>query len=160
MKSISLVCVIALISVSFFACGPKSFDPLPATGKIDTSKTLTPITTLVGNWNIVTDTISYQGNSVMYHGTPADHYIFTKYGNLFVKEGLNNLIDTAQYVISAAKNQVAWVYTYISVNGVSSTQLSDSPPFNITSVDSVSLVLTSNLSTAQGLRYEQITFKK
>ncbi|MDB5022388.1 MAG: hypothetical protein JWP78_143 [Mucilaginibacter sp.] len=96
----------------------------------------------------------------MYHGTATDHYKFTKYGNLYINEGLENLIDTAVYTLSSISNQVSWVNNYLSVNGVSNTNQSSSLPFVITSVDSVSLVLTQGVSTSQGPRYEQIKFKK
>ena len=142
------------------SCAKKS-TPIPNyTGKVDTNKTLITNKALVGNWNIVTDTISFQGNNIMYHGTPADHYNFTKYGNLYIKEGLQNFTDTAVYDISSINFQVSWINNYISVNGAVSTIPSNSPPYAITTLDSANLVLTSNYQTAQGQRYEQIKFKK
>ena len=96
----------------------------------------------------------------MYHGVAGDYYKFTKYGNLYVNEGLNKLIDTAIYGITTTTNQVNWVNNYISVNGVVSINQSLSPPFVITKVDSANLILTSSVSTTAGPRYEQIVFKK
>src|SRR6202000_1637637 len=97
--------------------------------KADTSKTLISDLRLVGNWNIITDTISYQGNNTKYHGVAADHYIFTKYGNLFINEGLESFVDTAVYAIASIQNSVSWVNTYVSVNGVSTTNQSISLPY-------------------------------
>jgi hypothetical protein len=130
--------------------------------KADTNFTLITDTTLVGKWTIVSDTISYLGTNTMYHGTPSDHYYFTKWGNLFINEGLNNLVDTAVYAISISNSQsiVSWTNSYISVNGNVSRVQSSSSPYGITSVNTTSLVLTSNIQTIQGPRYEQITFKK
>ena len=96
----------------------------------------------------------------MYHGTPADYYKFTKFGNLYINEGLQNYVDTAVYTISSISNEVEWVNTYYSANGVSTRVQSVTGPFIITSVDSVKLVLTSNISTTVGPRYEQVVFKK
>jgi hypothetical protein len=163
MKSISIACVIVTLIAGFSACKLDTMKPAKITdGKSDTNFTLITDTTLVGKWTIVTDTISYLGTNTMYHGTVSDHYYFTKWGNLFINEGLNSLVDTAVYAISIAnsQNQVSWTNSYISVNGVASRAQSFSSLYNITSVNTTSLVLTSNIQTIQGPRYEQITFKK
>jgi hypothetical protein len=96
----------------------------------------------------------------MYHGVANDHYIFTKYGNLYINQALDNYVDTAIYAITSINYSVSWVSTYTSVNGVSSTTQTSSVPYSITSVDTASLVLTSNVQTTGGPRYEQIKFKK
>lgn len=128
--------------------------------KVDTSTTLVSNTQLVGNWQVVTDTISVPGNTIMYHGTAYDQFKFTKYGNLYISVGLEHLIDTAVYSITSITNQVSWVNSYVSVNGQSTTIASTTGPYTITSVDTASLVLTSNVQTPGGIRYEQIKFKK
>jgi hypothetical protein len=161
MKNLFLLCLVAVFSIWFSSCQVNNISPQQSIViKNDTSTTLIQNIALVGYWNIVTDTISYQGNNVMYHGTAADHYIFTKYGNLYIKEGLDNLIDTAIYNINSLTYSTSWVNSYLSVNGVISTTASSSAPFAITSVDTASMVLTSNYSTGSGQRYEQLTFKK
>lgn len=159
MKYIYTLSFIVIITMAMVSCSKSKVTPMN-TSKVDTSTALISSKLLVGNWNIVTDTISYNGSNVMYHGTPTDYYKFTKYGNLYINEGLERYIDTAVYSISSINNQVSWVNHYISINGVSNTIQSSSQPFVITSVDSVSLVLTQNVSTSQGPRYEQIKFKK
>ena len=160
MKTLYPIVLISVISISLFSC-MKNNDMVPYTPiRQDTSKTLITNTKLVGNWKIVTDTISFGGSYVMYHGVAGDYYKFTKYGNLYVNEGLNKLIDTAIYGITTTTNQVNWVNNYISVNGVVSINQSLSPPFVITKVDSANLILTSSVSTTAGPRYEQIVFKK
>jgi hypothetical protein len=159
MKYIYLLPLVAIVALIITSCSKSNVKPTTST-KVDTSKTLIEDIRLVGNWNILTDTISYQGSNIMYHGVAADHYIFTKYGNLYINEGLENFVDTAVYSIASITNSVSWINTYVSVNGVFTTTQSISLPYSITSVDTTSLVLTSNASTAQGLRYEQITFKK
>lgn len=126
----------------------------------DTSKTLITNTKLVGNWKIVTDTISFGGSNVMYHGVAGDYFKFTKYGNLYVNEGLDKLIDTAVYAISTTSNQVNWINNYTSLNGVVTINQSLAPPFVITKVDTANLILTSSISTTSGPRYEQLVFKK
>src|SRR3954470_13660214 len=102
MKNLLLLCAIAFIAIGFSSCSLDNVNPqqpnVPITGKSDTSTTLIANTSLVGTWNIVTDTVSYLTNS-MYHGTPTDHYIFTKYGNLYINNGFNSQIDTAVYTI-------------------------------------------------------------
>jgi len=159
MKSIYTIPLIAAIAIIMSSCSKTKVTPV-TTKKVDTSTTLVSNRELVGNWNIVTDTISYQGNNIMYHGTPADHYKFTRYGNLYINEGLQNLIDTAVYTISSITNQVAWVNNYFSVNGTVVPYQTSTPSYVITAVDSVKLVLTQNAATASGIRYEQIVFKK
>ena len=160
MKTLYPIVLISVISISLFSC-MKNNDMVPYTPiRQDTSKTLITNTKLVGNWKIVTDTISFGGSYVMYHGVAGDYYKFTKYGNLYVNEGLNKLIDTAIYGITTTTNQVNWVNNYISVNGVVSINQSLSPPFVITKVDSANQILTSSVSTTAGPRYEQIVFKK
>jgi hypothetical protein len=160
MKTLYPIALIAVISISISSC-LKNSDIVPFTPtRQDTNKTLITNTKLVGNWKIVTDTISFGGSSVMYHGIATDYYKFTKYGNLYINEGLNKLIDTAIYGITTTTNQVNWVNNYTSVNGVVSINQSLSPPFVITKVDSANLILTSSVSTTAGPRYEQIVFKK
>ena len=163
MKSISAACVIVMLIAGFSACKLDTVKPTKITnGKSDTNFTLITDTTLVGKWIIVTDSISYLGTNTMYHGTATDHYYFTKWGNLYINEELNSLVDTAVYNISIAnsQSQVSWTNSYISVNGVSSREQSFSSIYNITSANTTSLVITSNVQTIQGPRYEQIKFQK
>ncbi|WP_426671622.1 hypothetical protein ACPPVU_10325 [Mucilaginibacter sp. McL0603] len=159
MKYIYLLPLVAIVALIITSCSKSNVKPTTST-KADTSNTLTADIRLVGNWNILTDTINFQGNGTIYHGVATDHFIFTKYGNLYIKEGLANLIDTAVYSVASITNSVSWINTYISVNGAFSTIHSQSLPYVITKLDTASLILTSNASTAQGPRYEQITFKK
>ena len=159
MKYIYLLPLAAIVALIITSCSKSNVKPTTST-KADTSNTLITDIRMVGNWNILTDTISFQGNGTMYHGVATDHFIFTKYGNLFINEGLESFVDTAVYAIASIPNSVSWVNSYISVNGVSTTTQSISLPYVITSVDSVSLVLTSNATTSQGPRYEQLIFKK
>ncbi|HVV56581.1 MAG TPA: hypothetical protein VHC47_14705 [Mucilaginibacter sp.] len=153
-----LLCVI--LFASFIGSCSKGNDiPTEVSPKLDTSSTLISNTELVGKWNILTDSLSFQGNNTMYHGTSADHYIFTKYGNMYVKENFGgSVIDTAIYGISSS-NVLNWLNIYTNVNGVASTSPTNSPPFSIV-LDADSLTLTSNVSTSTGQRYEQIKFIK
>ena len=159
MKTIYSVSFIAIISAAVFSCSKSSVPPTTIT-KVDTSKTLISDIRLVGYWDIVTDTISYNGNTIMYKGSPGDYYKFTKYGNLYIAESLENLVDTAIYQISSTTNQVGWTNIYTRINGVATTQTSTTSPFVITSVDTAKMVLTQNAQTTAGPRYEQVTFKK
>jgi hypothetical protein len=163
MKSIFIAFVIVTLIAGFSACKLDTMKPTKITdGKSDTNFTLITDTTLVGKWTIVTDTISYLGTNTMYHGTASDHYYFTKWGNLFINEGLNSLVDTAVYNIAIENSQkgVSWINSYISVNGNATREQSVSSIYAITSVSATSLILTANIQTIQGPRYEQITFKK
>jgi hypothetical protein len=159
MKFIYTALFITISSITFFSCSKTKVNP-SGPSKVDTSKTLISDTRLVGNWDIVTDTISLTGNSVKYAGSPGDYYKFTQYGNLYISEALDNLVDTAIYSVSSTTNQVAWQNLFVSINGSSTTIPSVSPPYVITHVDSTKLILTQNAQTATGPRYEQITFKK
>jgi hypothetical protein len=166
MKNIKLLSILALIAAGFAACNLDNVNPQqppPTTttpGKpVDTSKTVITNTSVVGNWNLVSDTLSYAGTYAMYRGVPNDHYIFTKYGNLYINVALNKYVDTAVYSISTT-NKLQWVNTYTSANGVATTTQSSSAPFDITSVDAHNLVLTCNQSTVNGTRYEVIILNK
>lgn len=159
MKIIYIIAFIAVIGAAVSSCSKSKVTPNTST-KVDTSTTLIATKTLVGNWNIVTDTVSYNGNNVMYHGVATDYYKFTKYGNLYINEGLESYVDTGVYAISTINNQVAWVNSYSSVNGTVTRIQTYSPAYTITAVDTAKLILTSNASTNAGPRYEQIVFKK
>jgi hypothetical protein len=167
MKNLFLACIILVIAGGFTACqldnvNPQTSMTTTTPTKSDTSVTLISNTTLVGNWNIVTDTIKdvSASQTVVYKGTPADHYIFTKYGNLYINSGYQNYVDTAVYTIGP-NSKVEWANSYISVNGVSSRAPSSSGAFVIASVTTHSLVLTQDAITANGdERYESITFTK
>jgi hypothetical protein len=124
----------------------------------DTSTTLVSNMELVGNWNIVADTVS-STNNFIYYGKPADHYIFTKYGNLFINSHFENYVDTAVYTISA-ENQLKWINSYFSDDGIVVKGPSAVGAFTITTLTAHSLVLTQNEITPEGIRYEMITFKK
>jgi hypothetical protein len=159
MKYIYITSLVSIISIALFSCAKTKVIPSNPT-KVDTSTTLISDIRLVGNWSIVTDTISLAGNNVKYVGSAGDYYKFTKYGNLYIQEALDHLVDTAVYGISSTTNQVGWENLFVSINGSSTTQVSSTPSFVITHVDSVKLVLTQNAQTAAGPRYEQVTFKK
>lgn len=152
-----------IVTISVSSCVKNTITPTDNNNystRADTSTTLIGNTALVGNWNIVSDTISYNGTNTMYHGVATDHYIFSKYGNLYINEGLNHYVDTAVYAINSLGDQVAWQNLYISVNGVSSRATSYTGPYTITSLDTASLVLTGNVQSASGTLYEKIIFKK
>jgi len=159
MKSFYLLAILTVFAITIVSCGKTKITP-STLGKVDTSTTLIGDIRLVGNWSIVTDTISLAGNNVKYVGSAGDYYKFTKYGNLYIQEALDHLVDTAVYAISSTTNQVGWANIFTSINGSSTTQVSVSPAFVITHVDSVKMVLTQNAQTSAGPRYEQITFKK
>jgi hypothetical protein len=167
MKNLFLACIILVIAAGFTACKLDNINPQTSTTnttptKSDTSATVISNTILVGNWNIVTDTIKDVSTSqtVVYKGTAADHYNFTKHGNLYINSGYQNYVDTAVYAITA-NNRVGWVNSYISVNGVSSRAPSSSGTFIITSLTAHSLVLTQDAFVTGGdERYESITFSK
>jgi len=152
----------AIISISIFSCSKTTVTPTNTnTGThTDTSTTLIGNISLVGKWNVITDTVSYAGSRTMYHGVSTDHYIFTKYGNLFISLAPNNFTDTAVYAINTLGYSVAWQNNSSSVNGTLSRVQSISVPYTITTLNADSLILTSSAQTDIGVRYEQIFFKK
>src|ERR1700759_1795733 len=103
MKHIYLLPLAAIVALIITSCSKSNVKP-PTNTKADTSNTLITDIRLVGNWNILTDTISFQGVNTMYHGVAADHYIFTKYGNLYINEGLESFIDTGVYSVASITN--------------------------------------------------------
>jgi hypothetical protein len=159
MKRILVTSFAAIVGLAIFSCSKTTVNPTNNL-KVDTSKTLISDLRLVGNWDIVTDTISYGANKIKYVGSPGDYFKFTKYGNLYIAESLDHLVDTAIYAISSTTNQVAWQNLYTSINGSASTIPSTSLAFTITHVDTAKLVLTQSGTAQGGARYEQIIFKK
>ena len=159
MKIIYKISLIALVSGTLFSCSKSKVTPSNPS-RVDTSTTKVSDKRLVGNWAIVTDSISYGGNNAMYHGSAGDYYKFTEYGNLYIAESFGNLVDTAIYTISSINNQVGWTNLYTRINGVSTTIVSTTPAYTIVNVDTANLVLMQNVQTQGGLRYEQLTFKK
>jgi hypothetical protein len=160
MKRIIFITIPALILIGLFSC-KKINGVKPGnsnTSKPDTSTTLISNTELVGNWNVVTDSISFLADT-MYYGTPADHYIFTKYANMYIKSTLNNFTDTAVYTI-ANVNELTWINSYGSIAGSIVRGPSSNGTFIITSLTAHSLVLTQNFISTEGPRFEVITFKK
>ncbi len=152
-----------IVTISVSSCVKNTITPINNNNnstQADTSTTLIGNTALVGNWNIVSDTISYNGSNTIYHGVATDHYIFSKYGNLYINEGLNHFIDTAVYAVNTLKYQVDWQTLYTSINGVASRVQSYSAPYTSTSLDTASMVLTADVQSASGPLYEKIVFKK
>jgi hypothetical protein len=133
--------------------------------KSDTSTTPISHTELVGNWNIVTDTVylegspTYPGSSFKYYGTPSDHYIFTKYANMYIKSAFNNYTDTAVYIISGT-DTLKWINSYFSQAGSVIKGPSQTGAFIIMSISPHSLIISQSGLTPEGHRYEEITFKK
>ena len=159
MKTLLLTVAIALITITIFSCGKTKIAPV-VPGKVDTSTVLAGSTLIVGNWNLKKDTVSINGASDVYNGVDGDHFKFTKYSNLYIHVTSGNLIDTAIYSLSTLNMQVQWTNLYYSQNGSVVTGQSTSFPFTVTTVDDHNLVLTSNVSTTQGQRYEQLIFTK
>jgi len=151
---------VLLIATSYLSCMKTSVNPITNNQVIDTSKTLIGNVSLVGKWNVLSDTISYGAARSNYHGVSSDHYTFTKYGNLFVKLAPNNYTDTAIYAISSINNSVVWQNIAYSIDGTVSHVSSVSVPYTITSLRNDTLILTSNFQTSAGVRFEEITFKK
>ncbi|MGN6641326.1 MAG: hypothetical protein ACTHJ8_20615 [Mucilaginibacter sp.] len=165
MKKTFLFYLIGLAAITFSGCkidnidtGQQITSTPPVTGKSDTSKTLIGNTSLVGDWSIVTDTISFISN-VMYQGQPGDHYQFTKYGNVYIHSAFQSYIDTGIYSITP-NSRVQWTNSFISVNGVASRTTSITGPYVITNLTDSTLTLTQLTNTSQGRRYEQIIFAK
>jgi len=166
MKQLSSITFIAFITIiTVESCkkppavtpGTPSKNNIKVTPKSDTSTILTVNTELVGNWNIVSDTISFEADT-MYHGKAADHYIFTKYGNLYIKSALNNYIDTAIYTIT--NNSVHWINSYWSEGGAIIKGPSQVGAYQIATISDHSLVLTQNILTPEGYKFELIALKK
>ncbi|MBS1519363.1 MAG: hypothetical protein JST50_00085 [Bacteroidetes bacterium] len=159
MKIIYKISFVAFIGAALFSCSKSKVTPVTSS-HVDTSTNLISDTKLVGNWAIVTDTVSINGTGIMYHGSAGDYFKFTKYGNLYIAEGLQNLVDTAIYAISSVTNQVGWTNLYTRVNGVTTTLVTTTAPFTIVTLDTANLVLSQSAQTSSGIHYETITFKK
>ncbi|HTI57496.1 hypothetical protein [Mucilaginibacter sp.] len=159
MKTLLLTVAIALITITIFSCGKTSVTPTTPV-KVDTSTTLVGSTLIVGNWNLKKDSVFLNGASNVYTGVDGDHFKFTKYSNLYIHITSGNLVDTAIYTLSSLNLQVSWTNLYYSQNGNVVTGQSNSYPFIVTTIDDNNLVLTSNVSTPAGQRYERLTFTK
>jgi hypothetical protein len=163
MKAISLLTIVVVIAIGLSSCNPEHINPQQTktsstvTAKSDTNKTLITNTELVGTWNVVTDTVAFLVDT-MYHGQPGDHYIFTKYGNIYINNNFDKFIDTGVYNIS--HDTVQWASSYISQVGSGGYGLFFIGPFTISNLSNTSLVLTQFVISPDGYRYEQIALKK
>ncbi|MDO3627874.1 hypothetical protein [Mucilaginibacter sp. BT774] len=157
MDTIYKLSFIALICAALYSCGKSHVTPT-VIPRADTSSTLIGDTRLVGNWAIVTDSVFYDNNKIVYHGVAGDHYKFTKYGNLYISEQNGNFIDTAIYAVTTV--QVGWINTYMESNGLISTAHTTTPPLNIVRLDTANLILSQTVQASAGQHFEQITFKK
>jgi hypothetical protein len=161
MKTKVLLSAAVLLLIVFSACEKSNLGPQKKTTSTlsqgDTSTMLITNTSLVGTWNVVTDTISFNAY-IMYHGKPGDHYTFTKYGNLYASKTLNGFIDTGVYKIS--HDTVSWVSSYVAEGGGYIKGPVSTPPYVVSSLTTTSLILTSNMITPDGIYYEQIRLSK
>lgn len=152
-----LACLLVLLSCQKSAL--KKSDS-KKTSALDTSTTLIANQKLVGDWIVVTDSVNYENIDTVYHGTSQDRYIFTKYGNMYVKSGFNRLIDTAIYTISP-DDRLDWTNLYESVLGAVISGTSYSGYYAIISASEHNLILSQSIiSTLAGERKELITLKK
>ena len=157
MKIIYKISFVALVCAALYSCSKSGVTPT-VIPRADTSSTLIGDTRLVGNWAVVTDSVFYNNNSIVYHGVAGDHYKFTKYGNLYISEQNGSFIDTAIYAVTTV--QVGWVNTYLESNGLITTVHTTTPPLNIVKLDTVNLILSQTFQASAGQHFEQITFKK
>ncbi|MGZ3750544.1 MAG: hypothetical protein ACXVAU_04650 [Mucilaginibacter sp.] len=169
MKKIILFGAVLFIAAAYTACKLDNINPdqtgsqtvtgtIPQ-GKSDTSKTLIANTALVGNWNIVTDSVSLRTDS-MYRGEPGDHYTFTKYGNIYINNRFHQQIDTGIYTVSSDTQKVQWIDSYWTEEGAVSRSALSVGAFKISNLTSHSLVLTLSGITPAGVEFEQVTLSK
>jgi len=167
MKNLYLILLAGIFALCIFACKrPNAVKPTHANGpKSDTSTTLIANTELVGDWNVVTDTMHrdsvpwLKGGSIMYYGTAKDHFIFTKYANLYVNIALNGWIDTAIYDISGS-DTLRWINSYLKQGVATIIGPSSQGAFKIISITPHSLIIRTSGISPDGYEYQQITFKK
>ena len=154
--------IILVVAVILYGCAKSNLSGTktsPATSKSDTSTTLISNTELVGTWNVITDTVDEYGGTpntfpgVMYHGTPADHYIFTKYGNVYIKTGFQVKVDTGIYTISGT-DSLNWVNYYLDFGGGGTRSITYQKGYIITALAADSLVLTQSGQDGTEFRYE------
>jgi hypothetical protein len=161
MKTITLFSIIAFLITGFSACKQNNVDPQKKINStlspLDTSTTLITNTSLLGTWNVITDSVSFRVDT-MYHGKDGDSYIFTKYGNIYAKCAFNQFIDTGVYTIS--QDTMRWVSLYVTEAGSIIRSPVMTAPYVISNLTATSLVLTQYDESPDGLRYEKITFKK
>jgi len=161
MKNKALLFTASLLVGIFSACKQNNINPQkktsPALSPLDTSTTLITNTSLLGTWNVITDTVSFRVDT-MYHGKDGDQYIFTKYGNVYAKSAFNQFIDTGVYKLS--QDTMRWLTLYVTQAGSVIRTPVTTAPYVISNLTTTSLVLTQYDETPDGPRYEQITFKK
>ena len=161
MKIRALLFTASLLIGIFSACKQNNITPQkntkPALSPLDTSNTLISNTSLLGVWNVVSDTVSFLVDT-MYHGKAGDQYIFTKYGNVYAKCAFNQFIDTGVYTLS--QDTMRWLTLYVAEAGSIIRTPVTTAPYVISNLTATSLVLTQFDLSPDGPRYEQITFKK
>lgn len=124
-----------------------------STGDSD-QDTISPSATIIGTWRILKDSFYVAGNPQFYNvkdsvyfGTPADYYIFTPNGTLYIKEASTS--DTIHYELLAS-NQVNLIFnTYITIQDSSGNdeQVNYKKTYTITTLTSSRLTMSSNISS-------------
>ena len=162
MKHLILIPAFLFISLLIISCRkhpvikPAGLDYLK-----DTSTTLIANTAIVGNWNLVSDSVSTYSTDTLYHGTPADYYTFTKYGNMYVKSGFNKFFLVGTYSFENS-NKIKWQGIYGGDSGNYALlygELWDHD--SLTNMTDHTLVLNSNnIFPGTWLRLEVIKLKK
>jgi len=163
MKTTLLIIFIALTSVCFLTCKKSPISkPVNHLAPIsDTNTTLIANQIMVGNWTLVTDSVHVDVIDIdtVYHGTANDHYVFTKYGNMYIHSGFNRYIDSAIYTVSP-ENRIDWVNSYFSLLGAVIKGTSYDGYFSITEISAHSASLYQSRLNQYGLRNEVVKLKK
>src|SRR5437588_963430 len=153
----------ALLLIGIFsACKQNNITPkkntTPGLSPLDTSTTLIANTSLLGTWNVITDSVSAYMVDTIYHGKAGDNYIFTKYGNIYAKCAFHQFLDTGVYTLS--QDTMKWFTLYVAQAGSVIRSPVTTAQYVISNLTSTSLVLTQYDESPGGPRYEKITFKK
>jgi hypothetical protein len=155
MKNIVPSIFVLVIALALFSCGKGSTnDNGPSS--------------IVGNWSIVSDSSYTTGigaygspSGSKYIGTAADHYDFTSDGKLTIHEG-NIMTGTASYTVGpdtiTKLKRVNIKFSNLTYDGSMLTNASKS--FDISSLTSNSMVLSSSLLSPGGAFYETVILKK
>jgi hypothetical protein len=155
MKNIVPSVFVLVIALALFSCGKSSTnDNGPSS--------------IVGNWSIVSDSSYTTGigangppSGNKYIGTAADHYDFTSDGGLTIHEG-TIMTGTASYTVGpdtiTKLKRVNIKFSNVTYEGSLLTNASKF--FDISSLTSNSMVLSSSLLSPGGAFYETVVLKK
>jgi hypothetical protein len=161
MKKIKTIIPVFFILLFIISCTKSAVKSANLVDTENFSENGGPGGTIVGNWNLVSDssylegTPIFQGGGSVYTGVATDYFVFTPGDSLYIKMGSE--LDTATYSLPSG-DQVT--FDYYTWNGHIFPDGGISGPYNITVLTDHLMTLTLTGITPAGNEFAVINLKR